>query len=99
MFILTSSIGQEKLRGAADGSAGAPLDSTGPPSLPSLLPTNLPNIHTRIHARTEPRVIHPVGLRMRGRTWTVEDALRGEILDVAALGDLNISSKTFSETR
>lgn len=51
----------------------------------------------RAHARSEkPRVIHPVGLRMRGRSWFVDDGRTGEALPVETLGDLNISSKTFA---
>ncbi len=51
----------------------------------------------RVHARSpQPRVIHPVGLRMRGRSWSVDDGRTGEALQVEALGDLNISSKTFA---
>lgn len=50
----------------------------------------------RAHARSgSPRVMHPVGLRLRGHVWTVDDACSGETLCVAELGDLNISSKTF----
>lgn len=50
----------------------------------------------RVHARSaEPRVIYPVGLRMRGRTWSVDDGRTGEALGVHTLGDLNISGKTF----
>ncbi len=51
----------------------------------------------RVQARSpKPRVIHPVGLRMRGQSWSVDDERTGEVLRVETLGDLNISSKTFA---
>jgi predicted DNA-binding transcriptional regulator YafY len=72
-------------------------DDAVDPRVPALVAAVRGRRIVRIHARTEPREIHPVGLHMRGRAWTVEDGLRGEALDVAGLGDLNISSKTFAE--
>lgn len=78
---------------------GAPDDDAVDPRVPALAAAVRGRRIVRIRARTEPQVIHPVGLRMRGRTWTVEDALGGETLDVAELGDLNISSKTFDGGR
>ncbi len=65
------------------------------PRVPALAAAVRDRRIVRIHARTDPQVIHPVGLRMRGRDWTVEDAITDDALAVGALGDLNISSKTF----
>ena len=76
---------------------GVPTDDAIDPRVPALAAAVRGRRIVRIHARTKPQVIHPVGLRMLGRGWTVEDALSGEALDVEALGDLNISSKTFAE--
>lgn len=73
-----------------------PDDDAIDPRVPALAVAVRGRRIVRIHARTRPQVIHPSGLRMRGRTWTVEDALSGEAMDVAELGDLNISSKTFA---
>ena len=76
---------------------GVPTDDAIDPRVPALAAAVRGRRIVRIHARTKPQVIHPVGLRMLGRGWTVEDALSGEALDVEALGDLNISSKTFAD--
>lgn len=78
---------------------GSVADEVDPdPRVPALAAAVRVRRIVRIHARSEhPRVIHPIGLRLRGGTWCVDDARTGDVLPVAALGDLNISSKTFAE--
>lgn len=72
-------------------------DQAVDPRVPALAAAIRKHQIVRAHARSSsPRVIHPVGLRMRGSGWSVDDALAGEVLPVASLGDLNISSKTFA---
>lgn len=85
--------------GAARRQFGAaPADADVDPRVPALAATVRGRRVVRAHATSPtPRVIHPVGLRMRGHAWFVDDAVSGESLDVSTLGDLNISSKTFEE--
>lgn len=71
-------------------------DDAVDPRVPALAAAVRGRRIVRIHARTQPRAIHPIGLRMRGHDWTVEDQITGDVLSVASLGDLNISSKTFA---
>lgn len=77
--------------------ASVPDDEGVDPRVPVLATAIRRRTIVRVQARSaKPRVIHPVGLRMRGRSWFVDDGRTGEALLVETLGDLNISSKTFT---
>lgn len=89
------------VRGRVDASrhqfGSVPDDEAVDPRVPALAAAVRRRNVVRVQARSStPRVIHPVGLRMRGRTWSVDDQRTGETLGVETLGDLNISSKTFA---
>ncbi len=73
-----------------------PDDEPIDPRVPALAAAVRERRIVRVHARSKtPRVIHPVGLRMRGHGWVVDDGRSDDALPVESLGDLNISSKTF----
>ena len=77
---------------------GSVADEVDPdPRVPALAAAVRARRIVRIRARSEhPRVIYPIGLRLRRGTWCVDDAKTGDLLPVADLGDLNISCKTFT---